>query len=116
MLDMERFLPWPHCFEGRPVWGPGTRRVRSRPATGADMDGTVPLVFVVGDDDGVRGAVDRLIRAVEDGLRVQEALWTAAWRPPIIFITGYGTVPQCVRALKGGAIDFLQKPVDEDAL
>jgi len=52
----------------------------------------------------------------EDGLRVQEALWTAAWRPPIIFLTGYGTVPQCVRALKGGAIDFLQKPVDDEAL
>jgi FixJ family two-component response regulator len=54
--------------------------------------------------------------AGEDGLRVQEALRTAAWRPPIIFITGYGTVPQCVRALKGGAIDFLQKPVDDEAL
>jgi FixJ family two-component response regulator len=57
----------------------------------------------------------------EDGLRVQEALQTAAWCPPIIFLTGYGTVPLCVRALKGGApqggaIDFLQKPVDDEAL
>jgi FixJ family two-component response regulator len=52
----------------------------------------------------------------EDGLRVQEALRTAVWRPPIIFLTGYGTIPQCVRALKGGAIDFLQKPVDDEAL
>jgi FixJ family two-component response regulator len=54
--------------------------------------------------------------AGEDGLRVQDALRTAAWRPPIIFITGYGTVPLCVRAIKGGAIDFLQKPVDGEAL
>jgi len=52
----------------------------------------------------------------EDGLRVQEALQTAAWCPPIIFLTGYGTVPLCVRALKGGAIDFLQKPVDDEAV
>jgi FixJ family two-component response regulator len=52
----------------------------------------------------------------EDGLGVQEVLRTAVWRPPIIFLTGYGTVPQCVRALKGGAIDFLQKPVDDEAL
>ena len=52
----------------------------------------------------------------EDGLRVQDALQTAAWRPPIIFITGYRTVPLCVRAIKGGAIDFLQKPVDGEAL
>jgi FixJ family two-component response regulator len=47
---------------------------------------------------------------------VQDALRTAAWRPPIIFLTGYGTVPLCVRAIKGGAIDFLQKPVDEENL
>ena len=52
----------------------------------------------------------------EDGLRVQDALRMAAWRPPIIFITGYGTIPLCVRAIKGGAIDFLQKPVDDEAL
>jgi FixJ family two-component response regulator len=52
----------------------------------------------------------------EDGLRVQAALRTAAWRPPIIFLTGYGTVPLCVRAMRGGAIDFLQKPVDDEDL
>jgi len=52
----------------------------------------------------------------EDGLRVQDALRTAAWRTPIIFITGYGTVSMCVRAIKGGAIDFLQKPIDDEAL
>ena len=38
----------------------------------------------------------------EDGLRVQEALWPAAWRPPIIFLTGHGTSPLCVRAMRGG--------------
>ena len=52
----------------------------------------------------------------EDGLRVQEALRTAAWRPPIIFLTGYGTVPMCVRAMRAGAVDFLQKPVDDEDL
>jgi FixJ family two-component response regulator len=52
----------------------------------------------------------------EDGLRVQAALQTAAWCPPIIFLTGYWTVLLCVRALKGGAIDFLQKPVDDETL
>src|SRR5499433_1939334 len=54
--------------------------------------------------------------AGENGLRVQEALRMAAWRPPIIFLTGHGTVPLCVRAMKVGAIDFLQKPVDEEVL
>src|SRR5215510_8485027 len=51
--------------------------------------------------------------AGENGLIVQEALRTAVWRPPIIFLTGHGTVPMCVRAMKAGAVDFLQKPVDE---
>src|SRR5262245_1111863 len=54
--------------------------------------------------------------AGEDGLQVQAALRTAAWCPPIIFLTGYGTVPLCVRAMRGGAIDFLQKPVDDEPL
>jgi FixJ family two-component response regulator len=52
----------------------------------------------------------------EDGLHVQQALLAAAWCPPIIFLTGYATVPLCVRAMKAGAVDFLQKPVDDDAL
>jgi FixJ family two-component response regulator len=52
----------------------------------------------------------------ENGLIVQEALRTAAWRPPIIFLTGHGTLPMCVRAMKAGAVDFLQKPVDDGDL
>ena len=53
----------------------------------------------------------------ENGLMLQEALRTAPWRLPIIFLTGHGTVPLCARALKAGAVDFLQKPCnDEDLL
>lgn len=35
---------------------------------------------------------------------------------PIIFVTGRGDIPSTVRAMKGGAIDFLTKPVDETVL
>jgi FixJ family two-component response regulator len=52
----------------------------------------------------------------ENGLVLQDALRTAERRLPIIFITGYGTVPMCVQALKAGAVDFLLKPVDEKDL
>jgi FixJ family two-component response regulator len=35
---------------------------------------------------------------------------------PIIFITGHGDVPMSVRAMKAGAVEFLTKPFDDDAL
>jgi FixJ family two-component response regulator len=51
------------------------------------------------------------------GLDLQRELQAANMNLPIIFITGHGDVPTSVRAMKGGAVDFLQKPVkDKDLL
>jgi len=50
------------------------------------------------------------------GLDLQARLADAQRALPIIFITGHGTVPTSVRAMKGGAVDFLQKPFDDDDL
>jgi len=47
----------------------------------------------------------------ENGLDLQEELRRRQMALPIIVMTGYGDVPTSVRAFKGGAIDFLQKPV-----
>ena len=46
------------------------------------------------------------------GLDLQEALAGAGRRMSIVFITGHGDVSMSVRAMKGGAVDFLTKPVD----
>jgi len=46
-----------------------------------------------------------------DGLALQDRLLHREPRLPIIFVTGHGDVPQCVQALKAGALDFLEKPV-----
>ena len=35
---------------------------------------------------------------------------------PVIFITGHGDIPMAVRAIKAGAVDFLTKPFDDEAL
>jgi RNA polymerase sigma factor (sigma-70 family) len=50
------------------------------------------------------------------GLDLQAELARAGVAIPIIFITGHGTVPTSVRAMKAGAADFLEKPVDEQQL
>lgn len=50
------------------------------------------------------------------GLDLQERLAGDDNAPPIIFLTGYGTVPAAVRALKAGAMDFLEKPFDPAVL
>jgi FixJ family two-component response regulator len=48
------------------------------------------------------------------GLEVQRAI-SAKTSIPVIFITGRGDIPSTVTAMKGGAVDFLTKPVDEAA-
>jgi FixJ family two-component response regulator len=50
------------------------------------------------------------------GLDLQDELGAAEVNLPVIFLTGYGTVPASVRAMKAGASDFLEKPVDDGAL
>jgi len=47
-----------------------------------------------------------------NGLELQRALTETGRHVPIIFITGHGDIPMSVRAMKGGAIDFLSKPFD----
>ncbi|MDD2662876.1 MAG: response regulator [Dechloromonas sp.] len=51
-----------------------------------------------------------------DGLSLQDELARRGWEVPIIFITGHGDVPDAVRAMKAGAIDFLKKPFEDFAL
>ena len=46
------------------------------------------------------------------GLELQDAIAGRGWVMPIVFLTGHGDIPASVRAMKGGAVDFLTKPVD----
>jgi FixJ family two-component response regulator len=50
-----------------------------------------------------------------NGLELQDRLGTET-HPPIVFITGHGTISSSVRAMKAGAVDFLPKPFDEEAI
>lgn len=71
-------------------------------------------------DDKPSPAAGCLVLDVEmpglDGLELQAELQKRGFRLPIVFITGHGTVPMSVEAMKQGALDFLQKPFDSRSL
>jgi len=50
------------------------------------------------------------------GLDLQGALEENGVALPIVFLTGHADVPSTVQAMKGGAVDFLEKPIQRDAL
>ena len=51
-----------------------------------------------------------------NGLDFQHQLVDAGIRIPVIFITGHGDIPMTVKAMKSGAVEFLTKPFEDQAL
>jgi FixJ family two-component response regulator len=51
-----------------------------------------------------------------NGLELQKFVSSERTDMPIIFITGHGDVPMTVQAMKGGAVEFLTKPFDDEVL
>ena len=51
-----------------------------------------------------------------DGLQLQQQLLSTGFEIPVIFITAHGDEPLRARALRAGAVAYLPKPFDEDAL
>lgn len=51
-----------------------------------------------------------------DGLAMQQQLLARGYCPPIIFVTGYGDVPTVTQAMKSGAIEFVEQPVNDKIL
>jgi FixJ family two-component response regulator len=51
-----------------------------------------------------------------NGLELQKLIASERTDMPIIFITGHGDVPMTVKAMKGGAVEFLSKPFDDEVL
>lgn len=63
------------------------------------------------------GAILLDVRMPEmDGLEVQQALRERGVTLPVIILTGHGDVSVAVQAMKAGAIDFLEKPFEKQAL
>ncbi|MBK9119822.1 MAG: response regulator transcription factor [Phycisphaerales bacterium] len=50
------------------------------------------------------------------GLELQACLARDPLHPPVILLTGHGDIPMAVQAMKAGAFDFLEKPVNDQLL
>jgi two-component system, LuxR family, response regulator FixJ len=51
-----------------------------------------------------------------DGLAMQGQLNHLGFRLPVVVITGHGDIPTAVQAMKAGAVDFIEKPFDDERL
>jgi FixJ family two-component response regulator len=74
--------------------------------------------FLAGFDPQRPGCLvlDLLLRGGENGLELLRNLQARPVHPPVIVLTGHGSVPTSVQALRGGAIDFIEKPLRPAAL
>lgn len=76
-----------------------------------------PQAFIDGFDREAIGAIVLDVRMPGlSGLQVLELLLAQGVDQPVIVLTGHGTVAMCRRAFKAGAAEFLEKPVDDQAL
>ena len=76
-----------------------------------------PQEFLSSHDPAVPGcAIIDLVMSELDGLHLQQALIETGSDRPIIFLTGRGDISTSVKAMKAGAVDFLTKPVQREAL
>ncbi len=73
--------------------------------------------FLEAHDPAVPGcAVIDLGLRTTNGLAVQEELGQDGGLRPVIFLTGQGSIPTAVQAMRAGAVDFLTKPVEAERL
>lgn len=76
-----------------------------------------PQTFMNGFDRQSVGAIVLDVRMPGiSGLSVLDTLKAQGVDQPVIMLTGHGTVEMCRRAFKAGAAEFLEKPVDDEAL
>ncbi len=75
-----------------------------------------PIALLAADLPPCGCIVSDLRMPAMDGLELQEQLARRGIGLPIILMTAHGDVPVAVRAMKAGAVDFLQKPFGDNAL
>ena len=69
------------------------------------------LAGPVGKDDGNDVVLTDLCMPDVDGMALAKKLSTTPFPPPVVFLSAHGQVADGVRAMKEGAVDFLEKPI-----
>jgi RNA polymerase sigma factor (sigma-70 family) len=88
----------------------GVIEVDVRPMTGARE-------FIAGYQPGIPGCLVLDVRMPGmSGLELQDRLLEYQIDIPVIFISGHGEIPMVVRTMRKGAVDFLQKPFNDQEL
>jgi len=99
---------------------PGVRQMIARMVRSIGLQAEIfdsVLAFLNAYDESRPGCLVLDIRMPgESGLSLQERLVAQEAAIPIIFITGHASVRASVQAMKHGAIDFLEKPFDDQML
>lgn len=97
--------------------------VRTSLARLLDAAGFATEVFACAEDylarerfDGVACIILDVRMPGRSGLELQDTLKGLESDLPILFLTGHGDIPMSVKAIKGGAANFLTKPVNETVL
>jgi len=97
-----------------------TRRGTARLLTAAGLETCTyvsALEFLNAIEPDMSGCIILDVRLPDqNGLDLQVALAERAVTLPIVFVTGHGQIPDTVRAIQRGAVEFLTKPVDADVL
>lgn len=76
-----------------------------------------PPEFLQGFNPGRPGCIIIDIRLPGmSGLELYERIRERGWNHSVVFVTGHGDVATAVRAMKAGAVDFIQKPFNEQLL
>lgn len=73
--------------------------------------------FLASFTEGPAGAMVLDVRMPRmSGMELQQELNRRGWVMPLIFVTGHGDVPMAVEAMREGALDFIQKPFNDEEL